>query len=596
MKFKKKLTLGLISSTTVAVTAIGLTCGTITTSNVFNNQNVNGDKAISNEQNGAYVNLTFISEDPEVTFTGGTSIKIRNGKTFGTIIPPVATKPGYEFKSWYYIEEDETQIEIKSDTIISDKMPLKDDKLLIYPLFNDVPPISNISVAFNVSTEDYDVLSGSLVSPLFQVGTIWDAVEKPTVRVSEPHYDRENFVVGWSLVDGGDIIPYDYVPTRPITVYPVTKARKFNGEMPIDASLNFTAVSDNATLTLKQHGDYPVVVQYYYDYDVNTIWNIEKQAPNTLIPDEPLVIPKGHTINVVGGDIADAGTPKPFAMNDQDYNSFQISGDIWLSGTLGGLLNQGNSEMGKTIYDPVSQIEGGDYALYGLFENATNNDPNSHLHISQDVRFRSAEYQYDDGENYRPVNQSFIPFITYGTHMFERMFANSGLESIPHGLFKKTYSSEIISMIGLKDYRLSEYCYKEMFLNCNKLWFMDEDFVPASQKGEIVPAHSLEAMFKGCSNLRYVTPYLFTSAETGWADIDAFADGALIEMFSGCSKMKITYYDYHAGPLFIDLYNSPIKTKNDALQMFHGWILSDDFVDKDGTPEVNSKYYITFVN
>lgn len=589
MKFKKKLTLGLISATAVAATAIGFASETITTSNVFNNQTDNGDKTISNEQNGAYVNLTFISEDPEVTFTGGTSIKIRNGKTFGTIIPPVATKPGYEFKSWYYIEEDETQIEIKSDTIISDKMPLKDDKLLIYPLFNDVPPISNISVTFNV--EGYDVLSGSTVSPLFQVGTIWDAVEKPTVRISEVHYDKQQFVVGWSLVEHGEIIPYDYVLTRPITVYPVTKLRKLDDKIPIDASLNFTATSDNAKLTLKQHGEYPVIVQYYYDYDVNTIWNVETGEPNRLIPDEPLVIPKGHTINIIGGDIMD-GTPKPFSMSDQDYNSFQISGDIWLSGTLGGLLNQGISEMGGTIYDPVNQLKGGDYALYGLFENATNNDPNSHLHISQDVRFRSAEYQMTDYDNSRPVNQSFIPFATYGSHMLERMFANSGLESIPNGLFKKTYSIDF----GFPDFRLSEYCYKEMFLNCNKLWFMDEDFVPASQKGEIVPAHSLEAMFKGCSNLRYVTPYLFTSAATGWADIDGFADGALIEMFSGCSKMKITYRDYTAGALFIDLYNSPIKTKNDALQMFHGWILSDNFDDKDGTPEVNGNYFITFVN
>lgn len=584
---KRRISFSWLLTTAMVPTLLVCSCANTTTQQSVDNI----EDLDNNAENSVYITINFLPFEKEegITFEGSTTIKTRSGKTFAQINPPIAKKANAEFDHWFYLDMDtKEQVTVQPNTLLT-------DDLVIYPLFNDVPPISNISVAFNVSTEDYDVLSGSLVSPLFQVGTIWDAVEKPTVRISEAHYDNEYFVAGWSLVDGGEIIPYDYVPTRPITVYPVTKPRKLDGKMPIDASLNFTATSDNATLTLKQHGEYPVIVQYYYDYNVNTIWNAETREPNTLIPDEPLVIPKGHTINIIGGDFRD-GTPKPFAMSDQDYNSFQISGDIWLSGTLGGLLNQGVSEMGGTIYDPVSQIKGGDYALYGLFENATNNDPNSHLHISQDVRFRSAEYQPADTDPLRPVNQSFIPFGTYGTHMFERMFANSGLESIPHGLFKRTYSSEMIGMIGIPDYRLSEYCYKEMFLNCNKLWFMDEDFVPASQKGEIVPAHSLEAMFKGCSNLRYVTPYLFTSAATGWADIDGFADGALIEMFSGCSKMKITYRDYTAGPLFIDLYNSPIKTKNDAFQMFHDWILSDNFVDKDGTPEVDGNYFITFAN
>ncbi|MCQ3914585.1 MAG: hypothetical protein MJ201_02095 [Mycoplasmoidaceae bacterium] len=91
-------------------------------------------------------------------------------------------------------------------------------------------------------------------------------------------------------------------------------------------TLNFTATSDNASLTLKCEGassDQYVYYCYDYEYDLADGVSVHDFEKDIAIP-----IEKGHTLCVFAGDQTEPDNLMPFSYSDQDYRHFKITGDI----------------------------------------------------------------------------------------------------------------------------------------------------------------------------------------------------------------------------------------------------------------------------
>lgn len=542
MKFKKKLLFGLISSTAIATSTIGL----LTTAAWAPVSNSNTNVTNNNEQNSAYIYLTFITQDPEVTFTGGTSVKIRSGKLFGSVIAPIATKPDSQFQYWYYIDEKGRQQEIKSDTKIDGNMPLKNDKLFIYPLFETITPEA-FQVVFEANGGVLE--SGPSKSP-FLAGQTFESIQKPVVSSSKPN---ESYFIGWYTTkdDSGERILDDFVLEDNISVYAHYAKKSYSAsseergvgsllfKRDVSESLNITALSGDVTLTASLEDD--KVVAYYWDNDP------QNQEGGVLFRDDyEVVIPEGHTICLVSGasrriDYDVWENRGNYAFSDRNINSFKIfGGEVSLSGTTEGLLDWGDS---STQIDDLTQIPSESYGqrcFSELFYDADDKpDPEktTKIYLSNDIAYQKRAFLPATTVSFDAYNSMFaqcesitsIPeYFLRGQHLYEGCYSNMflgcwGIKTIPPTLFGPypVFYFEHIKDVGLN------YFY-QMFCDCTGL----ESVPKFSQFSTIdeLPQSCCESMFAGCTSLTSIHENLFSN-------ITKFDERSCSSMFCNCTSL-----------------------------------------------------------
>lgn len=581
MKIKKmlKTVTGVTLTSSFAVAMIPMVSCTTTVKNSAHDLT----KA-SKRSNSTYVMLEFKSDDPLVTFAGQTKIKVRAGKKFASIISPTATKSGWDFKYWYYVTETGQTRQLDPEAIIT-------EDLNIYPLFA-LP--TYLSVTFNLVGDKKKIVYRT--TSYFEPGTIFDDIEKPTVEhPSNP--DLYKFVY-WSYTmdsDNPQRVPYDYVPTNDaLNVYSYFVLRNQTKEAyreigfpnNTDNTLNFTATSDNASVTLLSEHDCNPYVYYKYDYQLNYYDNfVEETIPEMLVNfGQPIPIPKGHTLNLIGFDFDWVYTRplvQQFSKNQYVYCHFVITGDVWLSGTVQGLISPGDGPG----YQPLIEFggESGRYCFYKLFYNATQNNPNSHLYISQDVRFNPiSRSMYAD---LRFFDLTFLPFPIVYDAMYADMFAYSGISKIPVGLLKNSYgeTEPHFERTIVNGYNI----YQNMFEGCTNLKSIpdDDSFLKLNELSNFC----FSGMFKGCTSLEYISPKLFSNMS-----LDNIRPFSFVEMFSGCEKIKISENDQSGAPILLDF--SGIELKDElTTNMFKDCQCfgSDNFVST-GTPTALNRYSIIF--
>lgn len=123
-----------------------------------------------------------------------------------------------------------------------------------------------------------------------------------------------------------------------MNILPVVENRykRFPGkEKPVDLSmtLNFTATSDNASVTWVREGDYGKgrigigIIPDYVDMDNFYVQNDDERVH------QPITIPKGHSVSIVGGSFygpepREFDDVNPFSINEDNYSHFIITGDV----------------------------------------------------------------------------------------------------------------------------------------------------------------------------------------------------------------------------------------------------------------------------